>query len=478
MAKRAPPSQPSIGILWQCLAAVGIVTLAGLLEFGRPINHDVAWALTVADLLHRGRRLYSGIIEINPPLMFWAAGVARQLAEALRVTPETVFRCGVLLLGVGSAFSLRRATKSIWPASALAVGGLILVGPDFGQRDVLTALLLSPFVAMASTGARPRHAWLVGILAAIGICLKPFYLTVWVIWAFRHRGLSADLVIIGTGALYLVSVLLLEPAYLPFVKAFGPSYESWLRIPWTSQILSATALLTFALLGLAIIVHRRIASWALGFACAAAGAMLAAVGQAKPFTYHQFPALIFGLVASTELVTVSTRMARVAARILAFGLLGQCAVLWLTAHGGQVQETAVVQAIRRRGVPRRSVFLSEFLFHGPPTFRRLGLPWLLSAPSLWWMSAPEGTLSDSARGALTRRVASDIQTADVVIIDRLERNQSDSLPFENELLGEPAIGAALRAFPVIDTTGLLMICRRSAPRTDVRFRPGASPVIQ
>lgn len=440
-------------------AAVAIVALAALLEFSRPVNHDVAWILTVADLMHAGRQLYADIIEINPPLIFWAADGMRAVASLLHVAPETVYRVLTLLLGLGSAVSVRRFTGSAWPALALLVGGLILVGSDFGQRDVLIAFLLAPYVAMASAQSRPRHAWLIGVLAGLGVCLKPFYFAVWLMLVWRNRARSADIAFVATGLAYLASVLLFTPAYIPLARALGPSYEGWLRTPWIIQLLSATVLVTLLAVLLTFLARGR--SSATGFALAALGSVVALVLQAKPFSYHQQPALIFAIVTAACLVAWQRRTVSVVASCVLLAIASQFATLWRKALPQRAERVAVTRALARVPPVRHTVFLSEFLFHGAPSFRILGEPWRLSVPSLWWLSPVAGQLPDSVRSALTARVAADIARADLVIVDPRTRGALNGVePFPEQVASDSCLAAALRSFGPAERGRSFVLYRR------------------
>jgi hypothetical protein len=439
---------------------LAILAIAGLLEFSRPVNHDVAWILTVADLMHAGRQLYRDIIEINPPLIFWSAAGMRGVASAFHITPETVYRLLTLLLGLGSALSVRRLTRSAWPALALLAGGLILIGPDFGQRDVLTVFLMAPYVTMASMRSRPRHAWLIGVAAALGICLKPFYLMIWLVLAPFNRTRAADAALVLCGPIYLAAIALFSPAYIDAVRTLGSAYASWQRRPSIEFVLSLTLFALVAIGSLALANRRRHAdlSWVIGVAAAALAAHGVLVLQGKSYSYYWQPEIILGLVAAVALAIGTTRSARVTAVALAGVLSARAAWLWRDGRSEQATERAMAKAVAELSPPVRTVFVSNFLFHGPPAFRLLQRPWRLSAPHIWWLTE---SVPDAERARLSALMAADIDTSDAVIVDQSAHHGMGNVTvFGQALALDSTIARALGQFAPPDTSGLLLIYRR------------------
>ena len=442
--------------------ALAIVATAALLEFSRPINHDVAWMLTAADLMHTGRPLYRGIIEINPPLIFWISAAVRDLSVTLYIAPETAYRTLTFLLGIGSALLVRRLTRSAWSALVLLAAGLILVGPDFGQRDILTAFLMAPYVAMASTRSRPRHAWLIGGAAALGICLKPFYLAIWLILVPCNQARIADGALVLCGLIYVAAIALLAPAYFDAVQTLGPAYASWQRRPVVDYMLSFTLLALIVIYALAVANGRRYPApgWVIGFATAALAAHGVLILQGKSYSYYWQPEIMFGLCAAVGLVNGSARGARLPAVVFAGVLLTRAGWLWHAARLEQSTERAVAWAVADLAPPPRTVFVSNFLFHGPPVFRLLHRPWRLSAPHIWWLTE---SVPAAARARLSAQIAADIDGSDVVIVDQLVHGgMGDVTQFGQALARDSAIARALARLAPPDADGPLLVYRRAS----------------
>jgi hypothetical protein len=441
---------------------LAVVAIAALLEFLRPVNHDVAWILTVADLMHAGRHLYADIIEINPPLIFWAANGMRGLAQLLHLAPEAVYRIFTLALGFGSAVAVRRLTGSPWPALALLSVGLILVGPDFGQRDLLTVFLMAPYVAMASMGSRPRWDWPIGVAAGLGLCLKPHYVGIWAVVFVLNRARRADLAILLTGAAYLGCVVLVSPAFFPLAAALGPAYQKWLQMPWTTQLLSIPAFIAVGIMTCAALARRAHAApaWAWGFALATGGALLAMLLQAKPFSYHQQPILVFAAI--TLGGCWHYRLARPAVWMFLLLLGVQSANLWYSARKLQA-ETDIIAATVQQLPPRPIVLLSQYLFHGPPAFRAIHQPWRLDLPCLWWLGPDSLPLAFAFRHVLLDKVRWGIESAELVVLDPSTRDLAEgATPFANQVLAEPELAGPLAAFERVPWGWPLLVYRRYA----------------
>jgi ABC-type glycerol-3-phosphate transport system substrate-binding protein len=67
------------------------------------VDQDTSWQLWVADRLHHGARLYSDIMETNPPLWFWMALPVDSLAKLLGVRSDALM---ILAVAAAAALSL------------------------------------------------------------------------------------------------------------------------------------------------------------------------------------------------------------------------------------------------------------------------------------------------------------------------------------------------------------------------------------
>ena len=153
-----------------------------------PVNHDVAAILSFSQRWLGGERLYTDLIDVNPPLIFVLnlipAGIASwtqlDAIEALRVC---VFGYGAFAGWL--AFRVRdRACEGVAErlfVDVLPALFLLAAGYDFGQREHLMALGALPYLLCAArraTGERPRGRVAAALLASVAFALKPHFLAI------------------------------------------------------------------------------------------------------------------------------------------------------------------------------------------------------------------------------------------------------------------------------------------------------------
>ena len=172
-------------------AAVGMAVLLSLLPAA---GHDQLWFLLMGQRWLHGALLYGPtVFDSNPPLIVWLSAIPVFLGEHLHLPIPAIGKLLVVLAGAVSASLSLKCLRRIAPLSrvqitwlAFALVCIFAITParDFGQRDHLTAILCLPYVLAAALDDRPlnrlnpRRSILLlrgaaGVLAAIGICLKP-----------------------------------------------------------------------------------------------------------------------------------------------------------------------------------------------------------------------------------------------------------------------------------------------------------------
>lgn len=201
----------------------------------RYINHDTAWYLVATRKWLEGAELYVDLIEVNPPLNFYLTIPAIWLADIFGIsdTNGQYLLVAILLstsliwvwhlLGAVQWLSPRRGLI-VLAATGLAV--LIPAGGTIAQREHLMLILILPYLFGYLTSSKPdigRGAVARAIFAAIGLCIKPYFmlfpiaLTLVMIW--RRKSLwpilsHSNLVILSMGASYVGLVMTLHPEYL------------------------------------------------------------------------------------------------------------------------------------------------------------------------------------------------------------------------------------------------------------------------
>jgi hypothetical protein len=301
--------------------------LAGLALFGLaalwpPLNHDAGAVLGFAQRMLAGEKLYTTLIDVNPPLVFLLSLIPAWAARATGASAPQLL-CGfVLLLAFASVWlSLRvlaQGKLAGFPvARALAAPALLialLAAPmhSFTQREHLLAIFTLPYLFAAGQrldgGAAPRGLAIgVAAFAAIGLLLKPHFVAIaalvelgCLIARGPTRGLRAPepWVMLGVAALYLAVVLIGFPAYvfeiLPLARGLYDHADSGVFL-W---ILIGDQVPALAL----VLVVGAGAAWRLkdgvlaALTLALAGAILAAVVQGKGWDYHFLCARILAIL--------------------------------------------------------------------------------------------------------------------------------------------------------------------------------------
>ncbi len=303
-----------------------MLIIAGLgagAQFSSHVIPDTAWSLYVAERLLAGSRLYVDIIEVNPPLIIWLTLVPAWLSGLLGVSDVFLYRVGVIVLCLGSVGLCARVLRLAVPREDVALRRLVLLlvlfaalpaaREDFGEREHLLLALTCPYVLLAAARARRAPVpgglgIMVGLLAGLGIALKPYFVTLWLAlesWLFfaaKIRGIRKrieGLVIVLVGVGYLGTVLLMTPEYPAIVGALGSTYFRYLTNGVALTVITGdgTAIGLFALLAYLALrpTSRRRELWT-ALAVATAGFYVSALIQHKGWRYHFYPSLASGLV--------------------------------------------------------------------------------------------------------------------------------------------------------------------------------------
>ncbi len=286
-----------------------------------PINHDVAAVLDFARRWLGGERLYVDLIDVNPPLIF----VLNLLPAALaRWTPlsqgQAVMLCllglAALLWRLSEALRRGRAEGHVESAVLTACVPLLLVmaGSDFGQREVLMAMVAIPYCLLAARrieGPAPPLPLATGVAlaAGLGFALKPHFLLIPLLveaLVLLRRGMAAQRrdpvpwTIAAVWVAYVAAVPVVFPAYLTQVVPMAWSFYGEIHGAGLWRVLVADvmgAAEALLLLALPIALRPRAGALAQALGLAAGGAFASAWLQHKGWTYHVLPITIFSCAA-------------------------------------------------------------------------------------------------------------------------------------------------------------------------------------
>jgi hypothetical protein len=366
-------------------AFVAVIGIGSIAAFLYPLQPDLAWLLYAASRAMDGARLYVDVVEINPPLILYIHLLTEWISRGLGIWNATAYRASMLVcVGVSLLLSARLVWKLIGADRGLvryhmllSLGFVLVALPafDFGEREHLAVTLTLPYVLAAAArrdGVNlPRGlAAVIGLLAGIGVGLKPYFLLLpvtvelylygarnWCIWVRTEA-----IWLVGTLAGYLIAVMIFTPDFFPFARWAVGVYTAYGTIARTRFFYEPTGLLVIAATFAHLATQRR--SSLRPLRSVLFFAMLAffgaAVIQAKPWLYHRLPAfalavLLLNLVA-VDAVTAST----VYRRCLGTARTALVAVLLLFIAFGTARGPLLAKAAREYYPEGESIHLAAF----------------------------------------------------------------------------------------------------------------------
>ena len=395
------------------VAALAVVTLVG--EYRRPLNPDAAWLLYAAGRVLHGERLYSDLLEINPPLIVWLNLPVAWVSRMTDWPDAAVFRAAMIgLVGVSCAacvgLARREGRAPRWVLAAVLFVLLPLVGGMFGQREHVLLALVLPLVGLTvlrieqvpvSTGA----AAAIGLMGAVGIALKPHYAAGWFLlvayrwWSGGRRArplMPEDLAVVGLGIAYPLLVLALTPGYFPLVAGAARDYLGYGSQPLRYVLLDDSPAIWFYV---ALVVwllfdggmRRTPRSGVL--AAMGVGAVVAVALQHKGWSYHYLPLTAFAfLLAASTLASTEGSGARGLAR-MAYGVVvllfagNMSALVARRAFGPldprEQRQVAVQAAVGRETGARTILVLSSQLRDAFPLTNDARLRWVGGYANMW-----------------------------------------------------------------------------------------------
>ena len=434
------------------------------------VNHDVAWYLVAGRQWIEGARLYSDLSEVNPPLAFYLIRAALHLGDPLSLEPAASLAAFIAALTIVSLIWSARLVPRDLPrrtAFLIAVAGattLPFLG-HFGQREHLMLLLILPWAIGALFAEKPFDGTggiLRGIVAGVGICLKPHFLVypallaVFDCWAERSlRPLfrPGHLAMGAVGVVYVAGVTLFHREYFSVILPDARLVYGAYALPFAYVIANlwpVPVALTAVVLALG---WRRVGPGAARAALLFGAALCAYVLQGNGFTYHAAPAHALAVVA-LALIAARGALVHALAAILVIALFAQA---FLSTGGYRNPLSAPLEERLRADDlrPERLLVWSPSLLPAFPLALDTGAEWSGHAASLWLLPGTldlveDGGAPDDPRwGVLERsrqQMARDLAGCpDVLILDRV-------LPFRAAPLdvlgyaGEPTASAVRRDY--------------------------------
>ena len=394
--------------------------------WGATFHHDVVWYHVATRKWLDGAALYTEIVEVNPPLNFyltlpviWLADLtglddtgAQHLvlaglmtvvlwlvARELRAADFTGRQRAVLLAGMGAVLSV----LSIW---------------DAGQREHLFILMALPWLVsrIAAEGDRGRAEAGLALLAAVGMCLKPFFVVfpaiILILEAARTRRIApflspSALVFLATGLAYVAAVAAFHPTYLietlPMARLVYGAYGA--------DMINVVGVVSPFLVALACAAAWTLSrpGWPKGadifFAVTFAG-VVSYLWQGTGFGYHALPFVTFGAIACL--------FAALDARCRVIALVAIATMTYEVVQRGHQNDafSRIIPVTESEGPVERLLVISSHVFAGPTVAVEAGAEWVSSYPAQWLVPGALGALARTDCAAEPARCAEIVAIAD------------------------------------------------------------------
>ncbi|MEX2137650.1 MAG: hypothetical protein WD894_00185 [Pirellulales bacterium] len=402
-------------------------------------NADVAWYLYTGDRILDGARLGSDIVEVNAPLIILLSMGVEALARLIACSAIALLPWLVTALSCVSLAVCARISRP-WPAAvrqpfltALAFVLFIDIGGMVGQREHLLVILVMPYVcslvrlADREPIAAP-HAIAIGIMAAIGFALKPFFVPAWIAleaYVAIRRGVGVlwrpqAVALTATLSLYALGIVLWTPEYLAFAAESLWLYRAYQPYGDLPVVLSNS----FGYVLLAVVLTFRGArsmARSLIDVCGILAILLsvAVFLQDKGWHYQWYPA---GALATILLVVTAGAFAARSRFVTAAGvqgiatliivLLAARSYLFWTIDPPERHELETL--VRRHANGEAILALSSHLHVGFPLVNETDVRWASRYPTMWQLPA------FCERSATTKCRSQGRQFLDAVVADVTE----------------------------------------------------------
>ncbi|WP_398475881.1 hypothetical protein [Tardiphaga sp.] len=478
------------------LALAGLFAAAIWLRQVLAANTDVSWLLTAGERVLNGGRLYTDVLETNPPMSVLAYLPAIVLSRMTGLAAETIVDA-LVFLGILASLTfctllLRRHAGFTgargWVLLLLAFAALaILPTHTFGQREHIALIALLPFLATLidriTGGVPPR--WLAvaaGFGAAVTLAFKPhFALAVYVPLAvvgsvtrtsWRVLLLPEHVAAAVAGLLYVIVTATLWPQFftdiLPLLRDVYVPVK-----PPLMALLEKPAVSLWAIALLAIVAlhrrHRLSPSLTLLMATSAAFAV-AFMLQGKGWPYQSYPAIALALFALGYALTSETgasRIWRLGGSLLLLALFVR-SMLWFDTSFDALPLQQRVAQLGQKDPAVLAITAEPGIGH--PLTRAIGGTWVSRQQGLWIdtylnVMRRDGMLDQARDYMLQRyvqrereRLIADIRhmPPTILIVDDLTGHGSDWLK------AHPDVAALLTDFELVDTVNKVGIFTRKA----------------
>jgi hypothetical protein len=395
------------GLNW---LAIGLIFAIGAAyQLANPTIADVSWLFVVDEKILAGARLYTDVVEVNPPMspmLYMPAVLLQHLtgvsAEILQVLITLAVAAGSLVLtGLIMARSGRPGEIARF---VMMAAFMLVVAPmfTFSEREHFALMLVLPslMIIIARAGGHEMGRCMrvvAGLGAGIAVCIKPHFAAALVLpslYLAIHRRSPRTVFVLENGVAasvafaYAALVLVFFRSYLTdILPMLLDTYRSF-NHPLVDMLLNPAFLIAIGVAVASIIILGCDAPSprVLVPLLAALGFSVAFIEQGKAWIYHLYPML--GLVFIVFLVEALPRIAdrlagpeKLSPRSISSALLGAAVLLGFLHLTGLLKERnwatiEIAQRITKTFSHPRILTISSDLSIGHPLTRMVGGTWV------------------------------------------------------------------------------------------------------
>jgi len=392
--------------------------------FLNPINGDTGFFARSGSLLLDGARLYRDIVDPNapPPYLFGAACAA--LGRMVGLAPEPAFLLTLTLIIIFVIYRTSRILSRLFldqpcaaPLLTVMVTYCLLPYAKnmFGEREHILTCMILPwlFASGSDSEVRSKRGQIVdGIMAGIGISMKPYFIAVYCMMQLVNLGSRRrhtqvfrldNILIAAIEAVFAVSTIAFFPDYSFIVRMALATYHNF-RLSLLQVCLNGTLFLLIAATVLSVssdsqrpLSKMRNVILAIGWSTA-----LVMLYQREGFAYHYYPLGVMAILALATLFLDGLRAAaRTAQRYLAYALIAAVVALGIV-QGTQTREMPkmtgpLLPFVKREAGGKPVLVLSTSLWVSSPLINYSGASLAWRFPNMWTLGGlyPEKPAADN-----------------------------------------------------------------------------------
>lgn len=301
------------------------------------VNCDVAIFIEASRMLLEGKLLYQEIVDVNLPLIIYFHTISELVSNKIGYNSIVIFNIFVfscMLACLLSIIYILRKIKSlpkyyiniltvVWFSITLSFA----IDNTYGEREHIFILLSSPFFILRmlrwmGVSFKKWASILVGMIAAVGMLLKPHFIVIGILpelfFLIWKRDLKNILLPEVLAAITIVTIYILHFLFLPsavntaLLNIWMPlvnKYYYFDRVPLTQMLLKTPTLLFAMMMSTILLVRlksmeREMKTVTIYLLLLCLGSAIIFLGQGKGWIYHAIPLRFFTVLSMLLVVHV------------------------------------------------------------------------------------------------------------------------------------------------------------------------------